>query len=105
MEKTLKELNKTWADMEFETEKHSRTGLKLLKTSEELIETLEDNQVYKQLYHSCIRAAVYYSHIGSHIKLVMLLYKIHTYKFCFVIRLNYSRLDSIFFFFRFNFRT
>ena len=47
MEKTLKELNKTWSEMEFESEKHSRTGLNLLKTSEELIETLEDNQVYK----------------------------------------------------------
>ena len=45
MEKTLKELNKTWADMEFETEFHPRTKMKLLKTSEELIETLEDNQV------------------------------------------------------------
>lgn len=45
MEKTLKELDKTWSEMEFEHEDHSRTGLKLLKTSEELIETLEDNQV------------------------------------------------------------
>ncbi len=45
MEKTLKELNKTWADLEFETELHSRTKMNLLRTSEELIETLEDNQV------------------------------------------------------------
>ena len=48
MEKTLKELNKTWSDMEFETELHSRTGMNLLKTSEELIETLEDNQVQER---------------------------------------------------------
>ena len=47
MEKTLKELDKTWKEMEFENEDHTRTGLKLLKTSEELIETLEDNQVEK----------------------------------------------------------
>ena len=45
MEKTLKELDKTWSDMEFENEVHTRTGLKLLKTNEDLIETLEDNQV------------------------------------------------------------
>lgn len=51
MEKTLKELNKTWSDMEFELEPHSRTGLNLLKTSEELIETLEDNQVWKSFIH------------------------------------------------------
>ena len=45
MEKTLKELDKTWSEMEFEHEKHTRTGLSLLKTTEELIETLEENQV------------------------------------------------------------
>ena len=48
MEKTLKELDKTWKEMEFENEDHTRTGLKLLKTSEELIEILEDNQVRKE---------------------------------------------------------
>ncbi len=31
--------------MEFDHEKHPRTQLTLLKASEELIETLEDNQV------------------------------------------------------------
>ena len=45
MEKTLKELDTTWAGMEFESERHRRTGVMLLKSSEELIETLEDNQV------------------------------------------------------------
>ena len=45
MEKVLKELDVTWATMEFEHEKHNRTGLTMLKASEELIETLEDNQV------------------------------------------------------------
>lgn len=48
MEKVLKELNTTWATMEFEHEKHPRTQTTLLKTSEELIETLEDNQVQLQ---------------------------------------------------------
>ena len=43
--KTLKEINKVWQEMELEHKDHSRTGLKLLKATEELIETLEDNQV------------------------------------------------------------
>ena len=45
MEKVLKELNTTWTAMEFEHIKHPRTGITMLQTSEELIETLEDNQV------------------------------------------------------------
>lgn len=48
MEKVLKELDVTWAQMEFEHEPHQRTKITMLKTSEELIETLEDNQVYFQ---------------------------------------------------------
>ena len=45
MEKVLKELDVTWSTMEFEHEKHPRTGITMLKASEEVIETLEDNQV------------------------------------------------------------
>jgi len=45
MEKVLNELEVTWAAMEFEHEPHPRTKITTLKTSEELIETLEDNQV------------------------------------------------------------
>ncbi|XP_013396327.1 dynein beta chain, ciliary isoform X2 [Lingula anatina] len=48
MEKVLKELDVTWATMEFEHQKHNRTGITLLVTTEELIETLEDNQVQLQ---------------------------------------------------------
>ncbi|XP_058960986.2 dynein beta chain, ciliary-like [Pocillopora verrucosa] len=48
MEKVLKELDVTWSQMEFEYESHMRTGIPLLKSSEELIETLEDNQVQLQ---------------------------------------------------------
>lgn len=50
MEKTQKELDETWSSMEFESELHTRTGLKLLKTNETLIETLEENQVRKNPY-------------------------------------------------------
>lgn len=45
MEKYMKELNVTWSKMEFEREVHSRTGATLIRASEELIETLEENQV------------------------------------------------------------
>lgn len=48
MEKILRDLNVTWSAMEFENEIHQRTGCNLLKASEELIETLEDNQVCLQ---------------------------------------------------------
>lgn len=48
MEKILRDLNTTWSVMEFEHEIHSRTGCSLLKASEELIETLEENQVVLQ---------------------------------------------------------
>ena len=45
MEKMLKELEVTWSAMELLHETHARTGYTLLRTSEELIETLEENQV------------------------------------------------------------
>ena len=48
MEKMLKDLDVNWKDMEFDHEKHARTGHNLLRTSEELIETLEENQVQLQ---------------------------------------------------------
>ncbi len=45
MEKVLRELDNTWTTMKFDTDKHSRTQIVLLQPSDELIETLEDNQV------------------------------------------------------------
>ncbi|NXO76324.1 DYH9 protein, partial [Sitta europaea] len=48
MEKVLRELRITWSSREFQYEPHPRTHLPLLKSDEELIETLEDNQVQLQ---------------------------------------------------------
>ncbi|NWV12184.1 DYH9 protein, partial [Ptilonorhynchus violaceus] len=48
MEKVLKELRSTWSSREFQYEPHPRTNIPLLKSDEELIETLEDNQVQLQ---------------------------------------------------------
>lgn len=52
MEKYLRDLQTTWSSMEFEQETHARTGCSLLRASEELIETLEDNQVCKYVVGS-----------------------------------------------------
>ena len=43
----LRELDVTWAAMEFEHETHPTRGVTMLKTGDELIETLEENQVYR----------------------------------------------------------
>ncbi|XP_056405417.1 dynein axonemal heavy chain 9 [Hyla sarda] len=48
MEKVLKELDTTWSGMNFQYEPHPRTNVPLIKSDEELIETLEDNQVQLQ---------------------------------------------------------
>ncbi|KAJ1334726.1 hypothetical protein BSLG_007881 [Batrachochytrium salamandrivorans] len=48
MEKVLNDLDKTWTSMEFTYEIHDSTKTPLLRSSEELIETLEDNQVMLQ---------------------------------------------------------
>ncbi|KAM8946996.1 dynein axonemal heavy chain 9 [Pelodytes ibericus] len=48
MEKVLKELDATWSAMNFQYEPHPRTSVPLIKSDEELIETLEDNQVQLQ---------------------------------------------------------
>ncbi|XP_055614548.1 dynein beta chain, ciliary, partial [Uranotaenia lowii] len=48
MEKILKDLEVAWKDLIFEFDIHERTGLKLLKVSEEIIEMLEENQVQLQ---------------------------------------------------------
>ncbi|CAK8694647.1 unnamed protein product [Clavelina lepadiformis] len=48
MEKILKELDVTWSAMEFKYDVHGRTKLPLLQSDEELIETLEENQVQLQ---------------------------------------------------------
>ncbi|XP_057572498.1 dynein axonemal heavy chain 9 [Hippopotamus amphibius kiboko] len=48
MEKVLKELQTTWVSMEFQFEPHPRTHVPLLRSDEDLIEVLEDNQVQLQ---------------------------------------------------------
>ncbi len=47
----IQELDVTWAQMEFDHNPHPSTGVKMIGASDELIETLEDNQVK---LHTCI---------------------------------------------------
>ena len=47
MEKMLRDLEQNWKNMEFDYEDHE-SGYKLLRASEELVETLEENQVQVQ---------------------------------------------------------
>nr|XP_018673081.1 dynein beta chain, ciliary [Ciona intestinalis] len=48
IEKVLQEMRVTWSTVEFEYERHHATGTAILVSNEELIETLEDNQVQLQ---------------------------------------------------------
>ncbi|XP_064167563.1 dynein axonemal heavy chain 11-like [Anguilla rostrata] len=48
IEKVLTEMNQTWSQMTFSYETHQITGTPLLKSDQNLIETLEDNQVQLQ---------------------------------------------------------
>ncbi|XP_026986875.1 dynein axonemal heavy chain 9 [Sagmatias obliquidens] len=48
MEKVLKELQTTWVRMEFQFEPHPQTYVPLLRSDEDLIEVLEDDQVQLQ---------------------------------------------------------
>ncbi|XP_049749389.1 dynein axonemal heavy chain 11 isoform X2 [Elephas maximus indicus] len=47
-EKVISEISHIWATMEFSYEVHYRTGIPLLKSDEQLFETLEHNQVQLQ---------------------------------------------------------
>ena len=54
MEKTLRELETIWADMNFDTSLHDSSGENLLVARDELIEQLEGDQVsYEEGIISC----------------------------------------------------
>lgn len=63
MEKTLRELEATWATLELGREEHTRTGLTLLKASDELIATLEDNQVSQHVIRSLLLITQIFSQV------------------------------------------
>uniref|UniRef100_A0A3P9AKI4 Dynein axonemal heavy chain 17 n=1 Tax=Esox lucius TaxID=8010 RepID=A0A3P9AKI4_ESOLU len=65
MEKVLSELNSTWTGMQFQYEPHHRTQVPLLRSDEELIETLEDNQVQLQNLMSSKYVAHFLEEVSS----------------------------------------
>lgn len=48
MEKAINDISTVWANMNLEFEMHERSGLRLIRASESLIELLEENQVQLQ---------------------------------------------------------
>lgn len=48
MEKVLNDLDTNWKVLEFSTDTHDRTRLKVIRVSEEILEALEENQVQLQ---------------------------------------------------------
>jgi dynein heavy chain len=48
MEKVLNDLSTTWKTLEFHTDTHERTKMKIIRISEEILECLEENQVQLQ---------------------------------------------------------
>ncbi|XP_076856222.1 dynein axonemal heavy chain 9 [Brachyhypopomus gauderio] len=65
MEKVLTELDGTWTGMAFAYESHPRTGVPLLKSDEDLIETLEDNQVQLQNLMTSKHIAFFLEEVSS----------------------------------------
>ncbi|XP_065549706.1 dynein axonemal heavy chain 17 [Lathamus discolor] len=94
MEKVLSSLDATWATMEFEHEPHPRTGIMLLKADEDLIETLEDNQVQLQNLMTSKYLAFFLQEVSSW------QYKLSTadtiISIWFEVQRTWSHLESIF---------
>lgn len=94
MEKVLRDLNTTWSAMEFEHEIHARTGSSLLKASEELIETLEDNQVVLQNLITSKFIAHFLEEVSTWQKKLMIADQVITVWF--EVQRTWTHLESIF---------
>jgi dynein heavy chain, axonemal len=94
MEKVLRDLNTTWASMSFDYEKHPRTGSMLLKASEQLIETLEDNQVVLQNLITSKFIAFFLEEVSTWQKQLMIADAVITVWF--EVQRTWTNLESIF---------
>ena len=94
MEKVLKELDVTWASMEFEHDPHPRRGLTMLRASEELIETLEDNQVQLQNMLTSKYIAYFLEEVSTWQKKLSVADQVIT--IWFEVQRTWSHLESIF---------
>ena len=94
MERMLKELEITWKAMEFTHENHQRTGCNLLRASEELIETLEENQVQLQNMMTSKFIGYFLKEISSWQKTLCLVDQVITTWFD--VQRTWTHLESIF---------
>ena len=94
MEKMISGLEATWADMRFQHETHARTGSTLLKASEDLIETLEENQVQLQGMINSKYIAFFYTEISGWQRVLCTVDTIIT--LWFEVQRRWSHLESIF---------
>ena len=94
MEKMLKELKSTWTTMEFEHEVHKRTGNTLLRASEDMIETLEENQVQLQNMMTSKFIGYFLEEISGWQKTLCIVDQVIT--LWFDVQRTWSHLESIF---------
>ena len=94
MEKMIKDLNVTWVSMEFEHEEHKRTGCQLLRASEDLIETLEENQVQLQNMMTSKYIGYFYDEISTWQKCLCMVDQVIT--LWMDVQRTWSHLESIF---------
>eukprot|EP00095_Tigriopus_kingsejongensis_P007513 maker-scaffold103_size370364-snap-gene-1.20 protein:Tk07513 transcript:maker-scaffold103_size370364-snap-gene-1.20-mRNA-1 annotation:"dynein beta ciliary-like" len=94
MERMLRELEVVWTSMEFQHEVHTRTGYTLLRTSEELIETLEENQVQLQNMMASKYISYFLDEISSWQKCLSMVDQVIS--LWFDVQRTWSHLESIF---------
>lgn len=94
MEKVLTELNTIWTGMEFQYEPHHRTQVPLLRSNEELIETLEDNQVQLQNLMSSKYIAFFLEEVSAWQKKLSIADSVIS--IWFEVQRTWSHLESIF---------
>uniref|UniRef100_A0A8B9HQW1 Dynein, axonemal, heavy chain 9 n=1 Tax=Astyanax mexicanus TaxID=7994 RepID=A0A8B9HQW1_ASTMX len=94
MEKVLTELDATWTAMEFGYESHPRTSVPLLKSDEDLVETLEDNQVQLQNLMSSKHIAFFLEEVSSWQKRLSVADSVIS--IWFEVQRTWSHLESIF---------
>ena len=94
MEKMIQTLDSVWKDMEFQHETHVRTQSVLIKGSEDLIETLEENQVQLQGMMNSKYISHFYQEISHWQKTLSTVDSVTT--LLFEVQRTWTHLESIF---------
>ena len=94
MQKMIKTLETAWKTMEFQHYTHSRTGNTIIKGSEDLVETLEENQVQLQGMMNSKYIAHFYEEISQWQRTLSTVDTVIT--LLFDVQRTWSHLESIF---------